>query len=107
MKEIHYCYLLQAGVYVKIGYTSDLLQRRDDIQTCCPYPVKYICLFQYATSRAAREMENFLHNKLKKFNSHGEWFHADKVISRMRREGKNIVRHIDLDEEQRAHILSI
>ena len=107
MIRIHYCYMLQAGDYVKVGYSSDLRQRLEDIQTCCPYPVRYICLFQYATSKAAREMESFLHRKLKNFHSHGEWFHANKVINRMRREGKNIVRHIDLDEEQRSHMLSI
>lgn len=86
----YYCYVLQAGPFVKIGYTVNLDSRFEAIQTACPYEVSVVCLFPYTTEDLAREMEISLHRKFSKFRVRGEWFKKNQVLDFFRKNGKHV-----------------
>ena len=86
----HYCYIFQANIFVKIGYTNNIESRLETVQTSCPYNVVVICVFPYQTEIAAREMEISLHRRFAKFRVRGEWFRAKETIKHLRNNGKLI-----------------
>jgi hypothetical protein len=86
----HYCYIVQASGFVKIGYTVNLDARLENIQTSCPFEVSVVCLFPYAFEVSAREMETSLHKQFEQFRVRGEWFRKKQVLKILRSEGKKI-----------------
>ena len=82
---MHYCYIMKAGTFVKIGYTNDPNKRLECIQTCCPYEVSIVGLFPYLTELAARDMEKSLHKRFEKFRVRGEWYKSIKVLGFLRK----------------------
>lgn len=104
----HYCYVISANKFVKIGYTRDIPSRMESIQTGCPFQVKLIICFSYLTEAAAREQEKSLHFRFKPFHIHGEWFKKHHVIKHLRKERENNLTHTSfLTDEQMSHIQSI
>jgi len=88
--KTHYCYIVEAGPFVKIGYTMNIDKRFESLQTACPYEVSMVCLFPYTTEELAREMELDLHRKFKKFRVRGEWFTKAPVLKELRKDGKRV-----------------
>lgn len=86
--EKHYCYIVEAHKYVKIGYTKNLENRIDTMQTGNPHPIKLVCKFVYDTESAARAMEAHLHRRFRRARFNREWFKKNKVIWGLRQQGK-------------------
>ena len=84
--SVHYCYIVEAGPFVKIGYTGNLDSRLEALQTACPYEVSVLCLFPHMSEVTAREMELHFHKKFEHFRVRGEWFVKRRVLARMRKE---------------------
>jgi hypothetical protein len=67
---------------VKIGTTTDLMQRLHDLQRMCPVMLRV--LHQHP---GGYELENALHRRYRSYRKHGEWFdfgRRDPVVSVMR-----------------------
>jgi hypothetical protein len=60
---------------IKIGKTKHIHKRLSTLMTASPVPLKLLHSVQYDEG-----LERRVHNHLKKYRSHGEWFHADKPV---------------------------
>lgn len=67
-------YLIQSGNFLKIGYTSDIVKRMKQYNTCNP---DYILL---GITEGNREDEKRLHNKFSKLKHKNEWFYYNDSI---------------------------
>jgi len=75
MGKRHFVYIMIAGSnYAKIGVASDCIRRRKEIQTGCPLEVKIKAVYECLSRDEAFALEKFWHEKLSRFNTHGEWF---------------------------------
>ena len=83
----HYCYIVRAGKYCKIGYSRDIYRRIAKMQVGNPQHIELVCLFPFDTEKAARAKEKSLHYHFRKSRVHGEWFKNFGVISALRRWG--------------------
>jgi hypothetical protein len=71
----HYVYVMQAGEFIKIGFTSrSITSRARQVQTGCPIPIEEIMFFRYENKQDALNDEKRLHQDLKQHHTHGEWF---------------------------------
>lgn len=68
-------YFINHTDYVKIGYTSDISRRISDLQISCPVKLTLVGLIE-----GDMIDESSLHERFKKFHSHGEWFRYTKEI---------------------------
>lgn len=73
---------------IKIGRSSNVLQRLDSLQTANPYPLKIILIAENQGN-----IEKDLHKKLKKFKTNGEWF----LLAGLHLIGDQLYEQIDLD----------
>jgi hypothetical protein len=62
-------YFVQAGEYIKIGYTSNIQKRLDSLQTGQPLEIKCLCLI-----KGDRRVESSLHKKFGEYRVRREWF---------------------------------
>lgn len=92
---MHYCYILKAREFCKIGHTKNLQKRINTLQTGCPFTIKVACLFTYNTQEAAKEMEGYLHKQLNNLHVRGEWFKYRLVKKILQKQGKNIPKQPD------------
>lgn len=60
---------------VKVGYTSDLARRFDQLQTACPHRLELLGIEQGPRSR-----EKYYHDCLKPYRYRGEWFRLTYVV---------------------------
>lgn len=60
--------------YIKVGITISPKQRFLNIQSGCPF---VLSLWLAIRTPNAKQIEQFLHNKLTPFNLRGEWFSLD------------------------------
>lgn len=58
----------------KIGISEDVQKRLDHLQTANPYPLKCTGKIPFDTRREAVNIENYLHRRLRKCCTQGEWF---------------------------------
>jgi len=69
-------YAVRAGDFIKVGFTkSDVSERIAKLQTGCPLSLELV-----ATGPGGRYMERGLHDVLKSFHVHGEWFRAEPLV---------------------------
>lgn len=69
-------YAVRAGDFVKIGFTKgDVYERIAKLQTGCPLTLQLI-----ATGPGGRFMERGIHQLLKNYKAHGEWFHMHPLV---------------------------
>lgn len=76
----HHVYMVQAGKFIKIGWTSDINARVETIQTCNPLRIKVVALFPCKSEYHARAMELQLHRRYRRWRVFGEWFQKDAVL---------------------------
>ncbi len=69
-------YVLQAGGFLKIGITSDIQKRVQQLQTGCPYPLKPLREYRLTN---AEKVEGILLRRLERFNIGGEWLLGDAL----------------------------
>src|SRR5690606_29335526 len=63
--------------FVKIGYTTGLVARMEDIQTGCPVRIGDVSYVRAMSVEKARNIEAALHLVLGEVRSSGEWFRFD------------------------------
>ncbi|WP_352999023.1 GIY-YIG nuclease family protein [Mesorhizobium sp. M0808] len=63
-------YFLEAGPYVKIGYTNGIRTRLNDLQVGCPYKQRLL-----ATLDGDERLELQIHDLAEDFHHRAEWFH--------------------------------
>ena len=81
----HYCYLIEGGPFVKVGYTSNLDRRMEQLQTGNPYKLGVLQAYVFDTELAARQLEAQLHRDLKPYRAQGEWFSRKPSLKEIRR----------------------
>ena len=62
---------------VKIGVTTDIRRRFQDIQLCSPVPLR---ILKTVEAFHAVSIESKLHKQFKDLNSHGEWFRFEDEL---------------------------
>ena len=75
-------YMIRAGDYLKIGYTTNLDKRLSSIQTGNPLPLSIECALECETVGQAKMAEKKLHSRYKRHRAVGEWFllpHLDEM----------------------------
>ena len=70
LKPQVYC-IVSADEYVKIGKTTNVLQRIRNLQCGNPHELRLFC----AVAGGA-EVEAYLHKRLRRFHHRGEWFYG-------------------------------
>lgn len=78
-KKKYHCYIVQAEEHVKIGHTSNLDRRMDQLQTGNHLQFKLLASFRYRKADRAATKEWTLHKKFKRHHVRGEWFKARPV----------------------------
>jgi hypothetical protein len=69
-------YILQAGSFLKIGFTTKTVDARiGELQTGCPYPIRVL-----AVIRGSQKLESELHRRFAAHRAEGEWFNAHPEI---------------------------
>jgi len=68
-------YFIRSGDLIKIGYTSDLEERKSTLQTNNPTIIEVL-----KTIPGGRPEEQQLHEKFAKLNKTGEWFYAAQEL---------------------------
>lgn len=63
-------YFVEAGPFVKIGYSRKSTKRFTELQTSCPYEIKLLGFV-----RGSIGYERRLHRIFAKHHARGEWFH--------------------------------
>lgn len=77
-KKRELVYFMQAGPFVKIGFTSGSPQARAELlQVGCPYEIKVLC-----TIPGSRRKEKLLQHRYRKFHVRGEWFKLGGKLER-------------------------
>ena len=69
-----FCYFVENGRHVKIGFTGNLTQRMHDLQTANSDKLRLICSIPFRSVALAEKCEKKLHNKFEKYRISGEWF---------------------------------
>lgn len=62
-------YVIGYDRFIKIGYTTNLEQRLDNLQTACPGKLKV-----HAILHGGRRLEHALHANFADYRTEGEWF---------------------------------
>ena len=62
-------YFIQAGEFVKIGFSVNPESRIDELKTGCPFELKLL-----TTVPGGKKMEKELHQIFAAHRQHGEWF---------------------------------
>lgn len=77
-----YLYIIRAGesFSYKIGISFDPAARLLQLQTGNHLPLRLIMLIPFMSESDSRRVEKNIHEKLKPFNSSGEWFTAHPTI---------------------------
>lgn len=86
----HYCYMIRANQHIKIGYSKDIDRRINHMQTGNAYKLEVIAKFVFETESVAREFEQNLHRRYKRFHFRGEWFFADPVLAWMKEKDEQV-----------------
>lgn len=63
-------YFLEAGPFVKIGYTNGIKTRLNDLQVGCPYKQRLL-----ATLPGDERLEHQIHDLAEDYHARAEWFH--------------------------------
>ena len=66
--------------FIKIGFSTDLLNRLTTLQTGNEAPIREIGVIPFETEDEARREEERIHSHFGAFRAHGEWFYATPRI---------------------------
>lgn len=79
-------YFLQAGPFVKIGFTGGCpLYRISQLKTGCPYEIRLL-----ATMKGNQQTERALHRRFQMHLSAREWFHANEELMSFIKENADV-----------------
>lgn len=74
LTTVYFIAAVDAGV-IKIGRTNNIDKRLATLRTFSPVELKLVCTVNYDDG-----LEKRIHQHLKEYRSHGEWFYADKPV---------------------------
>lgn len=74
LMTVYFIAAVDAGK-IKIGKTTNMQKRMATLVTMSPIELKVLHTVQYDA-----RLERRIHNHLKKYRAHGEWFYADKPV---------------------------
>ncbi len=80
MPKTHYCYFVRCGEFVKIGYSQNMEKRLEVFRTHNPQDPEVLALLPFATQKAAREREKWMHGVLAEHQVSREWFNLKAVL---------------------------
>ena len=60
--------------YFKVGRTSNVLKRIGGVQTGCPLRIQKVWAITLWSGGASQGLESRMHDMLRPFHTHGEWF---------------------------------
>lgn len=73
-----FVYLVLCGeaekIYIKVGRSSNPFQRLNDLRVGCPFVPSIMATTEVAGTHLAKQLESDMHQALKAWHSHGEWF---------------------------------
>jgi hypothetical protein len=72
-------YAITDGTYTKIGYTTNLRQRIESLQTGNPNQLVVLETREFDTAIEAYKHEQLMHKRLASFHVRGEWFDAPYI----------------------------
>ena len=79
MKEDTQVYIVTAGPYIKIGFTSKVGQRLRDLQVGCPMQYELVWLSELTKKPIAEMLENKIHARFHYQKVRGEWFDTNPI----------------------------
>jgi len=68
---------LGGSKFVKVGHTTELVNRMAGLQTGCPVQIGDVAYARVPTTEVAREAERLIHLAMQVYRSQGEWFCFD------------------------------
>lgn len=74
LTTVYFIAAVDAGM-IKIGKTRDMKKRMATLRTMSPVGLEVVCTIAYDDS-----LEKRIHEHLKEYRAHGEWFYADKPV---------------------------
>jgi hypothetical protein len=83
LTTVYFIAAVDAGK-IKIGKTTNIQKRMATLTTMSPVPLQLVHSVQYDNN-----LERRIHEHLKEYRAHGEWFHADKPVLEFVRNVKN------------------
>jgi predicted GIY-YIG superfamily endonuclease len=70
-----YVYIMESGTgKIRVGMTSNINRRKSNINSGSASLVNVVWNESFKTRDEAKEMERIVHDKLKRFHSHGSWY---------------------------------
>lgn len=73
-------YFIASGAFVKIGMSSDVLQRVHAIAQATPHHVQPLGYIPTKSSPEAVELERAWHQRFAEYRHRPEWFHASEAL---------------------------
>lgn len=73
-------YFIKCGQFIKIGCTSDVTKRHQQVAAICPLAVKLAHTVKTDTIATARRLERAFHEQFKDSRHHHEWFTFSREI---------------------------
>jgi hypothetical protein len=70
-------YFIQAGPFVKIGYTGNIKARQNELRVGCPYEQKLL-----RTIPGGLKMEAMIHSMAARYHFRGEWFRYEGELKK-------------------------
>jgi len=68
-------YFIEAGEFIKIGYSSNVGKRMDELSTGCPHDFKLL-----HDTPGDRELEADMHKRFRHLRARQEWFRKDPEL---------------------------
>lgn len=109
MNHPTYTYIFKASDYIKIGVTTDILRRHENINRDCPHEIKILRTFGPFERKFAYNLELYLHLLCKDHNYKNEWFvFSDDLLERIDKATEDkttgdiekMIREIKIDERR-------
>jgi hypothetical protein len=94
-----YVYIVKAAGRVKIGFSTDPVQRFSEINTGCPFPVQVLLIM-----RGKRSDEQQLHHRFHRSRRHNEWFDPSPALLRFIEKAGPSIEPVKLVKPERPRI---
>lgn len=72
--------------FFKVGRSSDIAKRLGQVQTGCPLKISKVWALTLWGNGASQRLEAGLHERLRPYHSHGEWFRMDTANAEHKRD---------------------
>lgn len=84
-------YFIKCNGYIKIGISTSLAKRFQDIDGMNPQDIKILAAINFNNNRQAKMVESLLHHKFKHLNKKKEWFTCTQELQNYIRNTTNLL----------------